>query len=154
MTSAHQIGECVQDAPRLGCEVKAISMEKGVFQTSSGRTVRLDAVHVQKFDRYYLEGRADIIRSEVLADLPNEVRRVFPGQSGILVTRCEESANCFPRLIMMCEFSSTQPVGGDADCSSLVVVWFVEHWEFSNSDFVSARVGSIDWEQHAVDGWY
>lgn len=128
-------------------------MDELWFRTSSGRSVHISAVHVQTFDRGYLEGRAELIRSQVLAGLPDEVRRIFRGQ-GILVSPCEGRAHEYPQWIVVCEFDCSEPVRPEADCSSLIVVWFANDLRWSIPEFVSARIGEIDWERHAVDGWY
>jgi hypothetical protein len=131
------------------------------FRTSSGRTVHFRAMHVEGFDRGWYEGRPELIRSEVLADLPDLVRRIFPrhflldiDRTGILVSGCEGRADEYPRWVVVCEFHCFEPVRQHADYSSLTVVWFAEGFSWSIHEFVSARIGAIDWESHAVDGYY
>jgi hypothetical protein len=129
-------------------------MDDRWFQTSSGRRVILSAAHVQTFSRGILMGRPDLIRSRVLARLPDDVRRIFPGQSGIFVAPCGGEADEYPRWVVACEFDCPEPVGPDADCSSLIVAWFADDLTWSVPDFVSARIGDVDWERHATDGYY
>jgi hypothetical protein len=129
-------------------------MDEQWFRTSSGRSVHVSAVHVELFDRGYFEGRPEVIRSQVLASLPDRVRRLFPDEEGILVSACEGPANEYPPWVVVSEFDCDAPVGPHAECSSLTVVWFAEGLSWSIPKFISARIGAVDWEAHAVDGYY
>ncbi|WP_296455140.1 hypothetical protein [Rubinisphaera sp.] len=129
-------------------------MDERWFQTSSGRHVHLTGVHIRSFDHGYLEGRADLIRKQVLARLPDDAVRYFPGHAGIYVSHCEGADDAYPRMVVICEFHCSKPIEDDADCSTLIVVWFADNLNFTIPEFISARIENIEWEQYAVDGWY
>jgi hypothetical protein len=129
-------------------------MDDRWFQTSSGRKVLLTATHLQTFSRGFLEGRPDLIRTRVLERLPDDVRRVFPGQAGVFVSPCRGKADEYPQWVVACEFDCSEPVAAGADCSSLIAVWFADDLSWSIPEFVAARIGEVDWELHAVDGFY
>ncbi len=129
-------------------------MDERWFRTSSGRQVRLSALQVQDFNRGYLEGRAFLIREQVLAELPDTARRMFPGRAGVLVGPCDGPADRYPALVYFCEFECSQAVGPGGDCSALIAVWFADDMTRPVPEFVAIRIGGVDWERHAVDGWH
>lgn len=129
-------------------------MDDRWFRTSSGRQVRLTALHIRTFDRGYLEGRALLIRQRVLAELPEMARRTFPGPAGVFVGPCEGPDDSYPALIYICEFECFAPVEPGADCSALIAIWFAEDMTRPIPEFVAERISEVDWERHAVDGGY
>jgi hypothetical protein len=134
--------------------VSGDKMNSHWFNTVSGRSVRLTGLHIRGFGHGFLEGRASLIRETVLAELPEAARKLFPGNTGVFVSACSGSANEYPRWIYFCELESSSPVSPDGDCSSLVVVWFAHDMNQPIPEFIASRIGSIDWEAHAKDGWY
>lgn len=99
-------------------------------------------------------GNASLIRQHVLSRMPDAVRGVFPGGDGVFVGPCDGPADRYPSLVYYCEFTCFQPLAPEADCSSLIVVWFAEDMLRPIPEFVASWIGEVDWERHAVDGVY
>ena len=123
------------------------------FKTRCGRDVLLGRVHIRAFAYHHLEGRANLIRKDVLDRLPKDVARIFPGNTGLFIEPLNGPDDEYPALIYFCEFTCYQAVR-DGDCSSLTAVWFANDLSQPIPDFLKPRVLALDWAAHAVDGYW
>src|SRR4051812_15594980 len=125
----------------------------GRYRTTSGREVLLEQVHIERFDLGY-DGQGEFIRARVLERLPDRARRLFPSNNGLLIREAAKGEHgAYPRFIVLVEFHSFEPVGSQADCSGLIVVWFVESMPTNLHELIATELGRVVWEDHAVDGY-
>jgi len=125
------------------------------YVTASGRAVLLEQFVLERFALGVLEGRPDIIRARQLEELPERMRRRFPGRAGQLILAPPPAIESrYPAWILAAALHSFQAVGDDGHCSGLVVVWFASEVPTDLPAVLRDVLGHVRWEEHAVDGWY
>ena len=129
-------------------------MDDRWFNTKCGRRVLLEGVHIRTFDHGFLEGRPELVRKYVLAELPKTAEKIFPGASGLFIEPLDGPADRYPAFTYFCNFVCDSPVGPHADCSSLTVCWFADGISEPLPEFIAARLSTIDWAMHARDGFW
>jgi len=127
------------------------------FTTASGRRVILEEFLIERFALGVLEGRPEIIRRRKLEQLPEHIRKRFPGRVGQLILAPPPAIDLMvPEWVLAASLHSFDPVatGTDAQCSGLVVVWFAQELPTDLPAMLTYVLGGVKWEAHAVDGWY
>ncbi len=127
------------------------------FTTASGRRVLLEEFLIERFALGVLEGRPEIIRRRKLADLPDRIRKRFPGNVGQLILAPPPAVDVMvPEWVLAAALHSYQPVATDTDaqCSGLAVVWFAQELPSDLPAMLRYVLEGVKWEAHAVDGWY
>jgi len=125
------------------------------YTTASGRTVLLEQFVIERFALGVVEGRPDIIRRRQLEELPERIRRRFPGRAGQLILAPPPAIESqYPEWVLAAALHSFASVGDDGDCSALVVVWFASEVPTDLPAALRDVLGHVRWEQHEVDGWY
>lgn len=119
------------------------------FTLSSRRQVTFRQFHVRVSTLKYLLGAPDLVRSEVLRELPREVAQRY-GRTGLLLKAPPEGE--LPPLTCFLHLES-DPIKG-ADFSSLVVVWFAESLPSNVQSCIVSQIATIDWELFAKDAHF
>ncbi|MDO9507242.1 hypothetical protein [Hydrogenophaga sp.] len=126
-------------------------MAEAQFTTGCGREVFLERLDIRTSTLGILEGSAETIRAEVLQRIPDEVSSGY-GQTGLLLH--EPPPGPLPAFTYFMQLHSYVPLKPDADCSSMVAVWFDDALPADLPGELAAQVRRITWEEHAVDGVY
>jgi hypothetical protein len=127
------------------------------FTTASGRRVMLEEFIIERFALGVLEGRPEIIRRRKLEELPERIRKRFPGNVGQLILAPPPAIDLMvPEWVLAASLHSFEPVATntDAHCSGLAVVWFAQTLPSDLPDMLRYVLGGVRWEAYAVDGWY
>lgn len=122
---------------------------------ASGREVSLRQIHIQSSTLAVLEGDFEIVRQRVIGEIAETVQRLFGGDAGFAFRL--PPVHQLPRYIMLVELNSYTPVPADnpdADFSSLVVGWFADALPSNLLADIAAEMGSVVWDEHAVNGCY
>jgi hypothetical protein len=127
------------------------------YPTASGRRVILEQFLLERFSLGVLEGRPEMIRKRKLEELPQRIRSRLPGRAGQLILTPPPAKEVeVPDWVLAAALHSFDPVHAhtDAHCSSLVVVWFTLDVPSDLSTMLREILSRVEWEAHAVDGWY
>ncbi len=120
--------------------------------TSSGRSVTIDQLLVQRSDLGFLEGEEALIRAQVIQDVAKNARRHFGEGSGFHLQY--PNTDYLPEFLVIADLSCLDPVTKGADCSSLLFAWFTDSPFSEHAQELIERLVVFDWEHHAVDGYY
>ena len=123
------------------------------LKTQCGRSVYIHGVHLDHFARGIYAGEPDIIRDHVMESLPDRIRDVFRGKSGLYIAPLPDTEEN-PTWIVLCELHCYDPISPDAHCSMLTCCWFADTLDQPIAQFVSPLVAGLTWAEHAVDGHY
>jgi hypothetical protein len=127
------------------------------FTTASGRRVILEQFLLERFALGVLEGRPELIRRKKLEELPERIRKRFPGNVGHLILAPPPAIDVMvPEWLLAASLHCFEPVATntDAHCSGLVVIWFAQELPSDLPAMLRYVLGGVKWEAHAVDGWY
>ena len=126
---------------------------RDMFRLDCGRDMFLEACHIERSALGWIEGSDDIIRSHLVENLPEIVRRNFPGEYyGLLIKPIPE--HDLPAYIFMVSLVCYETVGVDPenDFSPLIVCWLGGDIQANLSELIAHEVRSVDWDKHAVNG--
>ncbi|WP_213957116.1 hypothetical protein [Variovorax sp. dw_954] len=124
---------------RLGATIKL----------GSGRVVLVEQVHIELSTLGVLEGSFETVRQQVLADLPNRARTLFPGTAGLSIAPV--GAGELPVYTVFIALHSDEPLG-DGDFSSLVHCWMTDQLPSDLPSHIEAAIRPIEWDRWAADG--
>jgi hypothetical protein len=126
-------------------------MKVARFQVGPDREVVLLQLHIRAVTLGFLAGSHDVIRRELLTRLPKLVSELAgPNTTFVLAA---DPPSPLPNYLYLADCTSG-PVRTQADFSSLVVVWFHDWLEENLDESLAAKIRSIDWNAHAVDGYF
>lgn len=131
------------------------TLERGrlELQLVDGRKVTIEQIHIELTTLGVLEGRFEDIRKHVLAELPDRVRALFPGEWRAFSGHFDPPAHELPAYIISTSLISLEPVA-DGDFSSLVHSWLADELTGDLIEHIKSQIRSIPWESVATDGYF
>lgn len=116
----------------------------------SGRVVLVEQVHIELSTLGILEGKFESVRQQVLSDLPDRARALFPGAQGLNIAPI--GTNSLPLYTVFVALHSDLPLG-DGDFSSMVHCWMTDELPTDLHGHIEENVRSIEWDRWAADGF-
>jgi len=119
------------------------------FITASGKTVKLEAIHLELSLLEWLEGDLLFYRDHFLSRLDERVGERF-GNTGLHLS--EPPAGPLPLYALYASLHCNKPIQPENDTSSLIMVWFSDSLPADLQQELRARFKDVDWEAYAKDG--
>lgn len=116
----------------------------------SGRVVLVEQFHIELSTLGVLEGTFEAVRRQVLSDLPNRARALFPGTEGLGIAPA--GTNELLMYTVFVALYSDLPLG-DGDFSSMVHCWMTDQIPTDLPGHIEENVRSIEWDRWATDGF-